>query len=210
MRKTVAALWNLTIEICGSSVARLLAPGIRRGWVYFPFVSEALSVLPFSAGWKFRKAVYSRLLPKYGSKTVLHFGATIEDYRTTFGEDVWVSVGTYIDYAEIGDFVMIGPHAVLLSGGRHHNFDRIDIPIKHQGNPPKAPLKICRGAWIGANATIMAPVGEHAVVGAGAVVTKEVPPYAVVAGNPARVLYIRGEKTTAAVEHRAQAVPGLH
>lgn len=102
---------------------------------------------------------------------------------------------------------MIGPHAVLLSGGRHHNFDRLDIPIKHQGNPAKMPLKIGHGAWIGANATVMAAVGEHAIVGAGAVVTTEVPPYAVVAGNPARILYRRGERATAAVESQSRARP---
>jgi len=101
---------------------------------------------------------------------------------------------------------MIGPHAVLLSGGRHHNFDRLDIPIKNQGNPSKTQLKIGVGAWIGANATVMAPVGEQSIIGAGAVVTKEVPPYAVVAGNPARVLYMRGQKAVPAVKPQSLGV----
>ena len=49
---------------------------------------------------------------------------------------------------------------------------------------------ICRGASIGSNVTILGNVtiGEHALVGAGSVVTKDVPPYTIVAGNPARVL----------------------
>jgi acetyltransferase-like isoleucine patch superfamily enzyme len=126
-----------------------------------------------------------------GEDTVLHFGVTLEDERTRIGRNVWVSVGSYIDYAEIGDSVLIGPHAVLLAGGRVHRFERLDIPIKDQGNLPKKPLIVGMGAWLGAHATVMADVGEHAIVGAGAVVTKEVPAYAVVAGSPAKILYMR-------------------
>jgi acetyltransferase-like isoleucine patch superfamily enzyme len=122
---------------------------------------------------------------------VLHHGVVIEDERTTFGNDVWVSVGTYIDYAIIEDHVLIGQHAVLLAGKGHHNIDRTDIPIKLQGNPPKEPINIGRGAWIGANATVMADIGHDAIVGAGSVVTKHVPPFAIVAGNPARVIRMR-------------------
>lgn len=55
---------------------------------------------------------------------------------------------------------------------------------------PKAPVKICRGAWIGAKAIILKGVviGEGAVVGAGSVVTKNVSPYTIVAGNPAKFI----------------------
>lgn len=52
------------------------------------------------------------------------------------------------------------------------------------------PTYVKRGASIGSNATILCnlTIGEFAVIGAGAVVTKDVPPYAIVAGNPARVI----------------------
>jgi len=184
---------NAAIDGAGALVGGLLARATSAGLLYFPFVSEALSLLPFSPGWKLRRAVYARILPHIGRTAVLHFGVSLEDPRTRIGENVWIGVRCYLDYVEIGDSVLIGPQAVLLSGGRQHNFDRLDIPIKDQGNPPKAPLRIGQGAWIGANATVLADVGHDAIVGAGAVVTRAVPPHAIVAGNPARVLRMRGE-----------------
>lgn len=126
-----------------------------------------------------------------GKDVMLHFGVVLDDPRTVFGDDVWVSVGTYVDYAIICDHVLIGQQVVILAGKNHHHFDRLDIPIKLQGNPEKEPVTIGKGAWIGANATIMADIGHDAIVGAGSVVTKPVPPFAIVAGNPARIIRMR-------------------
>ena len=190
---------NQSIRLAGGLLGSLLGSCVRRKWLYFPFVSEALSLVPFSFGWKLRNAVYKCMLSGCGEDTILHFGVTLEDERTKIGRNVWVSVGSYIDYAEIGDSVLIGPHAVLLAGGRVHRLERLDIPIKDQGNLPKRPLLVGLGTWIGAHATVMASLGEHAIVGAGAVVTKEVPAYAVVGGNPARILYMRNTSSDASV-----------
>lgn len=84
---------------------------------------------------------------------------------------------------------------MLLAGENHHYIDRLDIPIKQQGNPPKKPIIIGHGAWIGANSTVMADVGNDAIVGADSVVTKTVPPFAIVAGNPAKILRMRNEES---------------
>lgn len=200
MRRPLAYAANAAVDGVGSALGRLLDRGVRSGWLHFPFVSEALSLVPFSVGWKLRRAAYARLLPQVGTDVVLHFGVCLDDPRTTIGTNVWISVGCYLDYAQIEDGVLIGPHAVLLAGGRHHRFDRLDVPIKDQGNPPKEPLRIGRGAWIGANATVLAEVGHDAIVGAGAVVTRPVPPYAIAAGNPARVLRTRDETGQRAAE----------
>lgn len=176
------------LDACGGLTGKVVRGGMARGWIYFPFASEVFSILPFSIGWKLRRAIYARLLPQVGNDVLLNFGVVLEDPQTIFGDDVWVSTGCYIDYAHIGSYVLIGPHAVLLSGGRHHRFDRLDVPVKHQGNWPKNPLLIGDGVWIGANATIMADIAHDAIVGAGSVVTKPVAPYAIVAGNPARFI----------------------
>jgi len=189
-------IWNKSLDVVGGVLGRLLRTFVSRDLIHFPFASEVLSILPFSFGWKLRRAIYARVLPQVGTDVLLNFGVVVEDNRTTFGDDVWVSTGSYIDYALIDSHVLIGQHVVILAGRRHHKFDRLDVPIKHQGNPAKEPIKIGEGAWIGAHATIMADVGEHAIVGAGSVVVKPVPDYTVVAGNPAAVIRDRRQSST--------------
>jgi acetyltransferase-like isoleucine patch superfamily enzyme len=207
MTRLLGALWNGSLRLLGGSAGWTLRRLLKRGWVHFPFVSEALAFLPFSAGYKLRASIYRALLPRFGDDVVLHVGVVIQDSRTSFGTDVWVSHSAYVDYAEIGDSVLIGPHACLLSGDRHHFSDRIDIPIKSQGNPDKTPIRIGSGAWIGAHAVVMASVGRDAIVGAGSVVTKDVPPFAVVVGNPGRVLRFR-DRDAIAGSSRASAQGG--
>jgi carbonic anhydrase/acetyltransferase-like protein (isoleucine patch superfamily) len=193
VRRAAAALYNGCLDLMGAMLGVLLARALAWKLVDFTLASQALAALPFSPGWKLRRAVYARVLPRMGRGSVLHVGVVLDDVRTRIGDDVWVSTGAYVEYADIEDHVLVGPHAVLLAGGRTHHFDRIDVPIKHQGNPERTPLRIGVGAWIGANATVLAEVGAHAVVGAGAVVTKPVPAYAIVGGNPARLIRMRSE-----------------
>lgn len=183
-----------SVEAVAIIVGPLLKLVVARGLIHFPFLSDVLGRLPFALGWKLRRAIYARILPRVGRQVVLHPGVVLEDPRTSFGEDIWISHSCYLDYAVVGDHVLIGPHAVILAGGRPHRTDRLDLPIKEQGNNPKQPVSLGRGCWVGANATVMADVGHDAIVGAGAVVTRPVPPFAVVAGNPARVLRIRGRE----------------
>lgn len=190
MSGALVKTYNSSIDRFGGIVSALANKGIDR----FHFVSETLSGIPFAFGWKLRHAVYKRILPSVGEGVVLLQGVVIDDPRTTLGNDVWVSFGSFIEYAFIEDHVLIGQHVVILAGKNHHNIDRIDIPIKQQGNPPKEPITIGHGVWIGANATVMADVGHDAIVGAGSVVTKPVPPFAIVVGNPARVIRMRNDE----------------
>lgn len=84
---------------------------------------------------------------------------------------------------EIGDDCLIGHQVVLAT--LNHDFD----PQK-RGNMTPAPIRLGRRVWIGAHATILpgVTIGDNAVVAAGAVVTKDLPPNAVAGGVPARVL----------------------
>lgn len=92
---------------------------------------------------------------------------------------------------EIADEVMIGPYAYL--GGVSYHYERLDIPISHQGQNPKGGIKVGYGVWIGARAVIMdgVTIGRDAIVATNAVVNKDVPEYAIVAGIPAKLIRSR-------------------
>jgi maltose O-acetyltransferase len=82
---------------------------------------------------------------------------------------------------------------VLFQGGGH-KFDNPDLPLHKQGHLPDTPLEIMEDVWIGARAIILPGckrIGAHSIIGAGAVVTRDVPDYAIVGGNPAKIIRMR-------------------
>ena len=94
----------------------------------------------------------------------------------------------------IDDYLMMGEEVLFLGAG--HNIDRTDIPMSHQGSKAPTPLHIAGDVWIGARAIILPGckrIGHGVVIGAGSVVTKDVPDWAIVGGNPARVIRYRKE-----------------
>ncbi|MEG2172334.1 MAG: acyltransferase [Desulfovibrionaceae bacterium] len=93
----------------------------------------------------------------------------------------------------MGAHVAVGPHTVIRAA--NHRFDRIDIPIMFQGHE-YGEVIIDDDVWIAANCTITPNVhiGQGAIVGAGAVVTKDVAPYTIVAGVPAQSIGKRTPK----------------
>lgn len=92
----------------------------------------------------------------------------------------------------IEDELMMGEDVLFLGGG--HNYGSLDIPMGKQGSKPSTPLHICYDVWIGARAIILPgskSIGKGVIIGAGSVVTKDIPDYAIVGGNPARVIKMR-------------------
>jgi maltose O-acetyltransferase len=93
----------------------------------------------------------------------------------------------------IGNNVIMGPDVKIYT--RNHNFDRLDLPIQLQGSTNDK-VVIGNDVWLGAN-TIILPgvtVGDHAILAAGSVVTKDVPSFAIAGGIPAKVIKYRNEK----------------
>lgn len=90
-------------------------------------------------------------------------------------------------YIEIGENVMFGPRISVYS--ENHAFDRTDITIKEQG-VIRSFVKIEDDCWIGSHSAILAgvTVGKGSIIAAGSIVTKDIPPYSVVAGIPAKII----------------------
>ncbi|MEL6863633.1 MAG: acyltransferase [Bacteroidota bacterium] len=120
----------------------------------------------------------------------------IEDFATINNAvgDVFIGDRTLVGISSIvigpvrlGKDILIAQHVVL--SGLNHAYEDISRPIKEQ-ETTTAPIEVGDNCWLGSNAVIVAgvKVGKHVIVAAGSVVTKDVPDYTVVAGNPARII----------------------
>lgn len=123
-------------------------------------------------------------------------GSTVEEYSVIdngvgdviIGSETRIGLrSTIIGPVQIGNHVILAQNVVV--SGLNHRYEDPNRPI-HQQGVTTAAIVIGDDSWIGANAVITAgiSIGKHVIVGAGSVVTKEVPDYAVVAGNPARII----------------------
>lgn len=103
-----------------------------------------------------------------------------------------VHVGADAGRIEIGAHTAVGPGTVIRAA--NHCIARQDVPIMHQGHVP-GQIVIEEDVWIGANCVITPDVriGRGAVVGAGAVVTRNVAPFSIVGGVPAKLIGMRGQ-----------------
>ena len=95
---------------------------------------------------------------------------------------------------KIGNNVSIAPRVMIIGG--NHNFTRTDVPTMLQGEGKQGAIIIEYNVWIGAASIILTGVtiGTGSIIGAGSIVTKSIPKYSIVAGNPARVIKNRLEE----------------
>lgn len=119
--------------------------------------------------------------------------------RFTYGALTVKHFGNQDEYLQIGDFCSIGPKCTFVLGGEHR-FDCISTYPFHNKlwsgdneSRTKGKIVLDDDVWLGYGATVMSGVhiGRGAIVAAGAVITKDVPPYAIVGGVPAKIIKYR-------------------
>jgi acetyltransferase-like isoleucine patch superfamily enzyme len=146
-----------------------------------------LDLLPFFA----RNALFKIIMKEYGSNSFIDYGSFVRyTWKLSVGNNVAINRGCQL-YPSLAsgdgvivlkDGVVLGPSVKLFAAG--HDYSQLDLP------DTSAPIVVERYVWIGGGAIILpgVTIGEGAVIGAGSVVTRDIKPYTVNAGNPARFI----------------------
>ena len=186
--------------------ALLYRPFLHSG-SHMPFI-EASTELFYMNQIRFGKGVYvdrycrlhaSTATIALGNNTRVIKGAYLSTYisSATQGEGIatgancWIGANSSLGAGQgglfIGDNVLIGPNTVIVTGG--HDYQRIDLTAIEQ-NFKGTPIHIQDNVWIGSSVVILGGVtiGEHSVIAAGAVVTKNVAPYTVFGSEAGRTI----------------------
>jgi len=151
-------------------------------------------------GWRFgywlRRVLLSIIVESCGKHISVKKNAYIgKGTNLVIGDNAQIGANAKIEsHVTIGSRVLMGPDVTIMT--QTHAFENPHIPIQLQGALPIQPVYIGEDVWIGTRAIIMPgiQIGKGAVVGAGSVVTKNVPDMAIVGGVPASIIRYRGDR----------------
>lgn len=156
---------------------------------FHSFGARSRILLPFRVGNPDRIAIGANVLIGPGSWLIVprldHEGPAIELHdRVRIHQTSISAVRSVVveEGVEMARGVYISDHS--------HGFEQTGVPVRDQPLTRVAPVRICRGAWLGENVVVLpgVTIGEGAVVGANAVVRQDVPARSIVAGVPARLI----------------------
>lgn len=169
----------------------------------FPGWSQAFSLIPGTSGRYLRHAFYRRVLARCGDDAWISFGTLFSHATASIGRNVYIGANCSLGDVTLEDDVLVASNVSIMNGSQQHGIDRLDIPIREQPGVYRH-VKIGCDSWIGERAVVAADVGRHCVIGAGAVVTRPVPDYAVALGVPARVVKFRNAADQSALCNPAE------
>lgn len=165
--------------------------------VLYYFIARHLpcSDVPYSFGSKyFRRFVCKRIFSHMGKNVNIEHGVFFASGKDIeIGDNSGLGLNCRVTGPlKIGNDVMIAPDVMIFT--QNHETTDLNIPMRLQ-TAPKRPVEIEDDVWIGARAIILPGVKIHkgAIVGAGAVVTRDVAEYTVVCGNPAKIKKFRND-----------------
>jgi acetyltransferase-like isoleucine patch superfamily enzyme len=152
--------------------------------------TQVLAIVPGLPGQYLRRAFLALALDHCSPSATIEFGTIFSQAGARIDDDAYIGPRCHIGLVHIEKDVLIAAGVHIPSGGSTHDFSDLSMPIRQQPHHRKC-VRIGAGSWVGSACTIMADVGHDAVVGAGSVVTRPLPDYAIAAGSPARVLRSR-------------------
>ncbi len=152
--------------------------------------SQLLSLFPGQFGNYLRKCALRYMITHCSTDALVGFGVLLSQRDTEIHQGVYIGPQCNIGRCRIEANCLLGSGVHIMSGKGQHNFEDLDTPIREQGGRFDK-VTIGEDSWIGNGALVMANVGKKCVVAAGAVVISDVEDYAIVAGNPAKVIKSR-------------------
>jgi len=159
--------------------------------------TQALAWLPGVTGQYLRRAFLRRALAFCDPTATIEFGTIFSQAGARIDAHAYIGPRCHIGLVHIERDVLIAAGVHIPSGGATHDFSDLSVPIRLQAHH-RSMVRIGAGSWIGSASVVMADVGRDTVVGAGSVVTRPLPDYAVAAGSPARVIRTRTAGTATA------------
>jgi acetyltransferase-like isoleucine patch superfamily enzyme len=153
--------------------------------------TQALGLIPGLTGQYLRRAFLSRVLAGCHAQAVIGFGTVLSKSGATIGENAYIGPHCHLGLVHVGRNALIASGVHIPSGRHTHGLDDPDRDPRDQPGRHEA-VRIGEGAWIGANAVVLADVGRGTVVGAGSVVSRPLPDGVIAAGVPAVVIRERG------------------
>jgi len=142
-----------------------------------------------------RAAMLPKLFAEVGENSYIEspYFANWGGHHVHLGKNVYANAGLKLvddTHIFIGDCTMLGPNVVIATAGHP-----IDPELRSRGLQYNLPVHIGRNCWLGAGVVVMpgVTIGDNTVIGAGSIVTKDIPANVVAVGNPCRVLRPIGE-----------------
>lgn len=172
----------------------LLRP-ISRGDELFAAFSQTLSLIPGLVGSYLRIAFYRCVMKQCASDSFIGFGSLFSHQGTELHSGIYIGPQCNIGLSVIHRNCLLGSGVHLLSGKNQHRFDDPDKPIRLQGGK-FTKISLGENTWVGNGAIIMANVGRDCIIGAGSVVTEDIPPGSIVVGNPGKVVRNRNPESS--------------
>ncbi|HYN08810.1 MAG TPA: acyltransferase [Vicinamibacterales bacterium] len=159
--------------------------------------TQALSLIPGLPGDYLRRAFLARTLAHCDRSATIQFGTIFSQAGARIDANVYVGPKCHLGLVHLERDVLLAAGVHVPSGAATHGIADLDRPIREQPGA-KTLVRIGEGTWVGSAAVVLADVGRHCVIGAGAVVTTPLPDYVIAAGVPARVIRSREPVTARA------------
>jgi virginiamycin A acetyltransferase len=156
--------------------------------------TQTLSLVPGLLGDYLRRAFLTHAIAHCDRSATIQFGTIFSQIGARIEANVYVGPRCHLGLVHLERDVLLAAAVHVPSGAQTHGIADLDRPIREQPGS-RTVVRIGEGTWVGSATVVLADIGRHCVIGAGAVVTTPLPDYVIAGGVPARVIRSRQPAT---------------